>query len=161
MGLFDGFGTGTGAGGAAAGGDWATQAADAQKLADEMMRSAGYADGTAGVTMANAADVTADVTGDRARLDAQGHEQNRILTVGSPATITIAAKTDTGERVAGNIVFRLDLDVQPEGGETYRVQKSEIIPPTVLEHYADGTTMPGRIDPADREKVAFGDKPFM
>lgn len=150
MGLFDNMT------GGAAGGDWAKQAADAQALADQMMKDAGYssAPGDIGAT-------TAAMGADRSALEAQAHEQNRILSVGSPAQITIVGKTDTGEKVAGNGKYLLQLSVVPEGGAAYTVQKEEIIPPQVISGYADGTTLAGRIDPADPNKVAFGDKPFM
>ena len=153
MGLFDNL---PGAG-AAAGGDWAKQAADAQAAADEILKNSGYAGGTAG---AAAMDVN-QLSADRAAVEAQAHEQNRILSVGSPATLTIVSKVDTGEKAAGNPIYVLDLKVEPEGGAAYTVQKKEIISAVSLASYADGTSMAGRIDPADKNLVAFGDKPFM
>jgi hypothetical protein len=143
--------------GMGAGGDWAKQAADAQAAADEILKNSGYAGGTADPAATDLAGLSAD----RAALEAQGHEQNRILGVGSPATLTIDSKVDTGESVAGNATYILNLTVTPEGGEAYTVQLKQIIPPSTLSGYADGTTMPGRIDPADKNNVAFGDKPFM
>jgi hypothetical protein len=98
---------------------------------------------------------------DQGKLQEQAHEQNRILAIGEKAKITIVSKTDTGEKVAGNNTYLLELKVEPEGGKAYTVKKTEIIPPQVISGYADGTTMDGRIDPADKNKVAFGDKPFM
>ena len=154
MGVFDNM---PGMGGGAAGGDWAAQAAAAQAAADEMLKNSGYAGGTA-----DAAAMDVDQMGaDKSAIEAAAHENNRILTVGSPATLTIVSKADTGEKIAGNPVYVLKLKVEPEGGAAYEVQKREIIPPTTLSGYADDTTMPGRIDPADKNLVAFGDKPFM
>lgn len=153
MGMFDNI---PGAG-AAAGGDWAKQAEEAQAAADEILKNSGYAGGTADPAAMDVAALGAD----RAALEAQGHEQNRILGVGSPASITIDSKVDTGESVAGNAKYILNLTVTPEGGKAYTVQLPQIIPPTTLSGYADGTTMAGRIDPADKNLVAFGDKPFM
>ncbi|CAN5580460.1 hypothetical protein BH09ACT4_BH09ACT4_10170 [soil metagenome] len=151
MGLFDN------AGGAAAGGDWAKQAADAQAMADQMMKDSGYgADASAAAAVAAAPAMAAD----RAALEAQADEQNRILAVGGKAKLTIVKKTDLGKKVAGNDTYQLELKVEPEGGTAYTVKKEEIIPPQVISGYADGTTMDGRIDPADKNKVAFGDKPF-
>lgn len=148
MGLMDNFG-------AAAGGDWAKQAAEAQAMADKMMKEAGYG------TTADAAAAAPAMAADRGKLEEQAHEQNRILSVGGKAKITIVSKTDTGEKVAGNDTYLLELSVVPEGGVAYTVKKLEIIPPQVISGYADGTTLDGRIDPADKDKVAFGDKPFM
>jgi hypothetical protein len=153
MGLFDNI---PGAG-AAAGGDWAKQAAEAQAAADEILKNSGYAGGTADPAAMDATQLTAD----RDAIEAQAHEQNRILSVGSAATLTIVSKVDTGEKAGGNPIYLLNLMVEPEGGAAYEVQKKEIIGATVLASYADGTSMAGRVDPADKNLVAFGDKPFM
>ena len=156
MGLFDSMG----AGAAAAGGDWQKQAAEAQAMADKVMQDAGYADGANAVTMANAGDLMGAMAADRDKIQASADENNRILTVGGAAKATIVSKTDTGEKVAGNSVYELELSVVPDGGKAYTVKKSEMIPPQALTSYADGTTLDARIDPADKNKVAFGDKPF-
>ena len=153
MGLFDKV---PGAG-AAAGGDWAKQAADAQAAADEILKNSGYAGGTSDPAALDVEGLAAD----RAAIEAQAHEQNRILTVGSPATLTIVSKVDTGEKAGGNPVYLLNLKVEPDGGAAYDVQKKEIISSVTLSSYDDGTSMPGRVDPADKNLVAFGDKPFM
>ena len=97
----------------------------------------------------------------RGEMEAAAHENNRILGVGSPGTATIKGHIDTGEQVAGNAVWILDVEVVPEGGAAYTVQKREIVPAITMSGYADGTTMPCRIDPADQNKFAFGEKPFM
>jgi hypothetical protein len=139
----------------AAGGDWAKQAAEAQAMADQIMKDSGY-----GSTTADAAGSTGAMAADRAALEAQAAEQNRILAIGGKARITITGKTDLGKKVAGNDTYLLELEVTPESGTAYTVKKEEIIPPQVISGYADGTTLDGRIDPADKNKVAFGDKPF-
>lgn len=151
MGIFDKIS------GAAAGGDWEKQAADAQAAADEAMKNSGYAGGTADP----AAQDVAGLTADRSAIEAQAKEQNRILGVGSPASVTIDSKVDTGETVAGNPKYILNLTVTPEGGKAYKVELPQIIPSTTVSGYADGTTTPGRVDPADKNLVAFGDKPYM
>jgi hypothetical protein len=97
----------------------------------------------------------------RGEMEALAHESNRILGVGAPGTATIKGHVDTGEQVAGNAVWILDVEVAPEGGAAYTVQKREIVPAITMSGYADGTTMPCRIDPADQNKIAFGEKPFM
>lgn len=152
MGLFDNI---PGAGAAA--GDWQKQAADAQAAADKIMKDSGYAGGMADAAAMDVGQLTAD----RDAVTAQAHEQNRILTVGSKAMITITSKVDTGEKMAGNPVYLLNLSVVPDGGKAYDVQKKEIISSVSLSSYNDGTTMEGRVDPADKNLVAFGDKPFM
>ena len=141
--------------GGAAGGDWAKQAADAQAMADKLMKDSGYGD-----NMAEVVGNTGAMATDQAALMAQADEQNRILAIGEKAKITIKSKTDLGKKVAGNDTYLLELEVTPDGGKAYTVKKEEIIPSQVTSGYADGTTMDGRIDPADKNKVAFGDKPF-
>ena len=94
-------------------------------------------------------------------LGAQAHEQNRILTVGSPGQALIKGHVDTGENVAGNPVWIFDLEVTPEGGAPYAVQKREIVSSMAMGSYGDGTSLACRIDPADPQKIAFGEKPFM
>jgi hypothetical protein len=155
MGLLDKF-PGAGAG-AAGGDDWAKQAAEAQAAADEILKNSGYSGGTADPAAMDVGQLSAD----RAAIEAQAHEQNRILGVGSPATLTLVSKVDTGEKAGGNPIYLLELKVEPEGGDAYTVKKKEIIASTVLASYSDGMTSPGRIDPADKNLVAFGDKPFM
>jgi hypothetical protein len=134
------------------------QAAGAQQAADEAMKQAGM---NGGVNMGNAAEVAQQGIGDRSALEAQAHEQNRILGIGSPGVATIKGHVDTGEQVAGNPVWMLEVEIAPEGGAPYTVQKREIISSVAMSGYADGTTMPCRIDPADPNTFAFGEKPFM
>jgi hypothetical protein len=140
-------------------GGMADQAAQAQQMADQAMQQAGY--GAGGVNMGNAAEVAQQGIADRGALEAQAHEQNRILGIGSPGVATIKGHVDTGEQVAGNPVWILDVEIAPEGGAPYTVQKREIISSVAMSGYADGTTMPCRIDPADPNTFAFGEKPFM
>ena len=98
---------------------------------------------------------------DRGALESQAHEQNRILSVGQAGTALIRSHVDTGEQSAGNPVWIFDLEVTPEGGAPYTVQHREIVSTAALGAYGDGTSMACRIDPADPQKIAFGEKPFM
>ena len=131
------------------------QANEAMQQAQEMQQQ------TAGMQQAAGAGGMQDQVAARAGLEGQGHEFNRILTVGSPAQALIRSHVDTGEQVAGNPVWIFDLEVTPEGGEPYTVQHREIVSTMALGSYGDGTSMPCRIDPADPQKIAFGEKPFM
>jgi hypothetical protein len=101
------------------------------------------------------------LSADQGSLMGQGHEFNRILTVGSPAQALIRGHVDAGEQVAGNPVWIFDLEVTPEGGAPYAVQHREIVSTMAMGAYPDGTSMACRIDPADPQKIAFGEKPFM
>jgi hypothetical protein len=98
---------------------------------------------------------------DRDSMQSQAHEFNRILTVGRPGTALIRGHEDAGERVAGNPVWVFDLEVTPEGDTPYAVEHREIVSTMAVGSYPDGKSMACRIDPADPQKIAFGDKPFM
>ncbi len=130
--------------------DAMAQSGDAMKMAQQAEQNAGLS-GTDG----------AGIMAARGEMESAAHENNRILSVGSPGQATIKSHVDAGEQVAGNAVWILEVEVAPEGGEPYTVQKREIVPTITMSGYADGTTMPCRIDPADNSNIAFGDKPFM
>jgi hypothetical protein len=98
---------------------------------------------------------------DRDSLQGQAHEFNRVLTVGGPGIALIRGHVETGEQVAGNPVWSFDLEVTPDGGAPYAVQHREIVSTMAMGSYPDGTSMACRIDPADPQKIAFGEKPFM
>jgi hypothetical protein len=105
-----------------------------------------------------------DVSGamaSRGAIESQAHEQNRILSVGQAGTAVIRGHVDAGETVAGNPVWILNLEITPKGGAPYGVQHREIVSSVAMGSYADGTSMACRIDPADPQKIAFGEKPFM
>lgn len=136
-----------------------SQAAGGQQMADDAMAQAGMAGQT--VHMGNAAEMAQQGIADRGALEQQAHEQNRVLGIGAPGVATIKGHVDTGEQVAGNPVWMLEVEIAPEGGAAYTVQKREIISSVAMSGYADGTTMPCRIDPADPNTFAFGEKPFM
>jgi len=98
---------------------------------------------------------------DRDSLQGQAHEFNRILTIGAPANALIRGHVDAGQQVAGNPVWIFDLEVTPEGGAPYTVQHREIVSTMAMGAYPDGSAMACRVDPADPQKIAFGEKPFM
>jgi hypothetical protein len=105
-----------------------------------------------------------DVSGapaSRGSLESQAHEQNRILSVGHAGTALIRGHVDTGENIAGNPVWIFDLEITPDGGAAYAVQHREMVSSMATGSYGDGTSLPCRIDPADPQKIAFGEKPFM
>ena len=81
------------------------QAAGAQQAAGAAQQQAG---GMSGLDMGSGLQA-------RGALEGQAHEQNRILSIGSPGSATIKGHVDTGEQVAGNPVWMLDLEITPEG----------------------------------------------
>jgi hypothetical protein len=104
---------------------------------------------------------TNQAVADRDSLQGQAHEFNRILTVGRSGSALIRGHSETGEQVAGNPVWIFDLEVTPEGGAAYAVKHREIVSTMAMGSYPDGSSMACRIDPADPQNVAFGEKPFM
>jgi hypothetical protein len=124
---------------------------DAMGQANEAMANSQAAGGMQGM-----GDVGQQVA-DRDSLQGQAHEFNRILTVGQPASALIKGHVDTGEQVAGNPVWIFDLEVTPDGGEAYGVQHREIVSTMAMGSYPDGSSMACRIDPADPQKIAFGE----
>jgi len=130
---------------------------DAMGAAEEAMKNSPGIPSAYGDGLQNLGQQAAD----RDSLHAQGHEFNRILTVGQPGTALIRGHVDAGEQVAGNPVWIFDLEVTPEGGQPYTVQHREIVSTMAMGSYGDGTSMACRIDPADPQKIAFGEKPFM
>jgi hypothetical protein len=127
---------------------------DAMGQAQEWQGQGAAPGATGGMDMGSA-------VADRDSLHGQAHEQNRILSVGGLGHALIKSHVDTGENVAGNPVWIFDLDVTPEGGSAYAVQHREIVSSMSMGYYGDGTSMACRIDPADPQKIAFGEKPFM
>ena len=101
------------------------------------------------------------IAADQGSITAQAHEFNRILTVGQPGVALIRGHVDAGEQAGGNPVWIFDLEVTPEGGAPYAVQHREIVSTMAMGAYGDGTSMACRIDPADPQKIALGEKPFM
>jgi hypothetical protein len=100
--------------------------------------------------------MTMPTTGDRDRVMAQGNEYKRLMNDGLTGNAVITGSSDSGDRAAGNMVAALELQVTPDGGETYPVAMSYIIAGTDLGPYAPGSSYPVRIDPENRENVTFG-----
>jgi hypothetical protein len=126
----------------------------AMEGAQQYQQQAGGAGAMGGMNMGQA-------VADRDSLQGQAHEFNRILTVGGAGQALIRGHVDAGEQVAGNPVWIFDLEVTPDGGAPYTVQHREIVSTMAMGSYPDGSSMACRIDPADPQKVAFGEKPFM
>jgi hypothetical protein len=133
---------------------------DAMGAANEAMANAGQMQQQQG-GMGGMGGGMAQQMAARDSLQGQAHEFNRILTVGGAGNALIRGHVDAGEQVAGNPVWIFDLEVTPEGGAPYSVQHREIVSTMAMGSYPDGTSMACRIDPADPQKIAFGEKPFM
>jgi hypothetical protein len=72
----------------------------------------------------------------------------------------IRGHVDTGERAAGNPIWVFELEVTSANGEPYLVRHREIVS-AAIGAYRDGSSLPRRIDRADPQRVAFGEKRFM
>lgn len=136
------------------GSDWAAQAQAAQQLAAEEFRRAGYTDGSL-PTMANAAQLGAQMQADHDVLNAYGQEINRIFQIGETGSGVITASVDTGERTAGQAWFQIEVEVTLPGRDPYRVSKREMVPDMGLANYAVGSTHEVRVDPADPQKICL------
>jgi len=134
---------------------------DGMAAANEAMQNAQGMQGAGGMGGMGGMGNVGQMAADRDAMTAQAHEFNRILTVGQAGNALIRGHVDAGEQVAGNPVWIFDLEVTPEGGQPYPVQHREIVSTMAMGSYGDGTSMACRIDPADPQKIAFGEKPFM
>lgn len=134
--------------------DWAAQAVAAQQFASQHLKDAGYSDG-APVTSANVGEFSGQAYADRDVLTAYGQELNRIIASGRTGTAVIVGAVDTGERVAGNPWFQLDVEVTLIGASPYIVSKREMVAPQFLANYAVGTAHGVTVDPADAQNIAF------
>lgn len=158
MGLLDrakgAFGGGKSNGAGAGSGDWAAQAQAAQQLASQHLKDAGYSDG-APVTSANVGEFSGQAYADRDVVTAYGQELNRIIAVGRTGTGVIVSAVDTGERIAGNPWFQLEVEVTLIGASPYLVSKREMVAPQFLVNYAVGTSHGVAVDPANAQNIAF------
>ena len=106
--------------------------------------------------MDNAGPMTMPSMSDAAAVNAQGQEYRRLAQVGRSGNAVITAATDSGERAAGNAVAQLELQVTPEGGDTYPVSLRYIVAGTDLGPDAPGSSFSVKIDPENPQNVTFG-----
>lgn len=85
--------------------------------------------------------------------DARFRAQEQALPDGRPGTAVIRAMNDTGVNVQGDSLFRLTLDVLPEGGVGYPVQTGSLIPDAARAGAFPGATVRVRIDPSQPANV--------
>ena len=92
------------------------------------MKDAVSGAGTGAMTMPSMDDVSA--------VNAQGQEYRRLSQVGRSGNAVITSATDSGERAAGNTVADLEMQVTPEGGDSYPVALR--YPSTVIPSWGRG-----------------------
>ena len=108
------------------------------------MKDAMSGAGTGAMTMPSMDDVSA--------VNAQGQEYRRLSQVGRSGNAVITSATDSGERAAGNTVADLEMQVTPEGGDSYPVTLRYIIAGQDLGPYAPGASYSVKIDPETPER---------
>ncbi len=86
-------------------------------------------------------------------IDLGSSGQVHPLPDGRPGTAVIRAMSDTGVNVQGDSLFRLTLDVLPEGGTGYPVQTGSLIPDAAKARAYPGAAVRVRIDPAQPASV--------
>ncbi|MCW3041170.1 MAG: hypothetical protein JWM31_3075 [Solirubrobacterales bacterium] len=116
-------------------------------------------DGAAATPAGGSADVArpgfAERSAEAASLNARGAEMRRLWAEGLPGRATITAVRDTGERLAGNTVVELELDVELEAGDPYPATLRIPIAGTDVTPYRPGSRYNVRVDPQDRGKLTF------
>lgn len=113
------------------------------KAKDQMQQAAGAMSSPAG-TMSDAN-----------TLNAAGAEMRRLWDVGLPGSAVIRDARDTGERIAGNTVLDLDLEVTVAGGEPYTITHRMTIAGSDTAPYAAGKQYNVKVDPEDRTNLTF------
>lgn len=78
-----------------------------------------------------------------------------ILRDGTPAKARVVAIEPTGNSYNDDQEVRLDLDVQPEGEETYRAKVELYLHPVHFARYQPGNVVDVRFDPKKRRDVVL------
>ncbi|NLE98239.1 MAG: hypothetical protein GX596_09685 [Propionibacterium sp.] len=129
--------------------------AQAQQLAADAMRQAGYTDGTIPSAADFQGSLGARMAADQSTVQAYGDEIRRITAVGTRGTSVITSSIPTGEQTVGNLWYQLEVQVTLAGQAPYTVTKRELLPQVALAQYAEGTLHDVAVDPADPQKIAF------
>lgn len=81
--------------------------------------------------------------------------EGRILREGTPARAQVLAIKPTGNSVNDDQEMRLDLDVRPEGRESYRAKVEAYLHPVHFPRYQPGAVVDVRFDPKKPGDVAL------
>jgi len=98
---------------------------------------------------------THDITQDAQALNAAGAEMRRLWAEGIRGSAVITAASDTGERLAGNTVLELGLDVTIEGRAPYATTLRMPIAGADVTPYAAGRRYTVKVDPQEPHKLTF------
>lgn len=98
---------------------------------------------------------THDITQDAQALNAIGTEMRRLWAEGVAGSAVIVAATDTGTRLAGNVVLDLDLEVTVADAVPYPSRLRMPIAGDDVRPYAAGRRYAVKVDPQDPNKLTF------
>jgi hypothetical protein len=79
----------------------------------------------------------------------------RLWAEGISGTARMTAMADTGERLAGNVVLRLELVVTHDGADPYETTLQMPVGRDDVRPYAPGSRYAVKIDPQDRHGLTF------
>ncbi len=96
-----------------------------------------------------------EVNEEAAALNASGTEMRRLWAEGVTGSAVITASSDTGARLAGNVVLQVQLRVTREGREPYVAVLRLPIAGTDTGPYRPGCVYTVKIDPRDPQKLTF------
>ena len=78
-----------------------------------------------------------------------------ILANGRPGTARIARLIDTGTTINQDPVVEFVLEVHPQEGEVYEARTQALISRLEIPQVQPGRTVPVKVDPEDRRRVAL------
>jgi hypothetical protein len=96
-----------------------------------------------------------DITSQARSLNATGAERRRLWAEGVTASAVITTASDTGERLAGNVVLELGLRVTVVGRAPYAVTLRVPIAGSDTSPYDPGRRYAVKIDRHDPHKLTF------
>jgi hypothetical protein len=84
---------------------------------------------------------------------AQQTEAAQLAATGTTATLQVTASRDLGTQVNMQPMIELQLLVMPEGGAPYPTTVQQVVPMTALARIAPGSSLTGKVDPANQSLV--------
>jgi hypothetical protein len=91
-----------------------------------------------------------------ADLTRQQAEAQRLMATGLVAQATVQTVRDTGLTVNENPQVEFELLVSVDGRAPYPVIHRQVVSRLVIGNFQPGTSIPIRVDPADRTRVLIG-----
>ncbi len=76
-----------------------------------------------------------------------------VATTGTPANMQVTASRDLQTQVNMQPLVELQLLITPEGGAPYPATVQQVVPMTALSRIAPGSSLTGKVDPANQSAV--------